>query len=139
MIVGGVDIPKKYDWFSQNYLLDQIGQSVDQIRTMDSKPVRSFREASYGSVDTLPLFLTLNPPLLNSQIKSPTPNKTPNPIRPTTSRSYATTTNPMAFFGSSVLGVGFGVSLIPQIQAAAYELGLIQDPNSPEEELRTTL
>ena len=139
MIVPGVDIPKMDDWFSQSTLLDVMQQTVESVPRSVSNPVISFRAASYGSVDSLPLYLTLNPPLINSQIKSPTPNKAPNPLRPTTSKSYATTTNPMAFFGTSVLGLGFGVSLIPQIQMAARELGLIEDPNSFEYRLENEI
>lgn len=139
MIVPGVDIPKRQDWFSQSFMLDKIQETVESVPRSLANPVISFRAASYGSVDSLPIYLTLNPPLINSQIKSPTPNKAPNPLRPTTSRTYATTTNPMAFFGTSVLGIGFGVSLIPQITLAAQGLGLIEDPNSPEYQLGQTL
>ncbi len=139
MIVPGVDIPKRHDWFSQSFMLDAIQETVESLPRSVSNPVISFRAASYGSVDSLPIYLTLNPPLINTQIKSPAPNKAPNPLRPTTSKTYATTTNPMAFFGTSVLGVGFGVSLIPQITLAAQALGLIDDPNSPESQLENTL
>lgn len=139
MIVPGVDIPEYNDWFSQSTMMDVIQETVESIPRSVSNPVISFRAASYGSVDSLPIYLTLNPPLINSQIKSPAPNKAPNPLRPTTSKSYATTTNPMAFFGTTLLGVGFGVSLIPQITLAARELGLIENPDTFEYELEHTV
>ena len=139
MIIKGVDIPRDDLWISQGLIQQAVAEIPSLINSEVSKPVRTFREASAASVDTLPIYLTINPPLLNSQIKSPTPNKAPNPLRPTTSRSYSTTTNPMAFFGTSVLGIGFGVSLIPQITDAAKELGLIEDRDSFEYELEHTV
>ena len=139
MIVPGVDIPKDDLWISQGVIQQTVAALPSLINSEIAKPVRTFREASAASVDTLPIYLTVNPPLLNSQIKSPTPNKVPNPLRPTTSRTYATTTNPMAFFGTSVLGIGFGVSLIPGITDTAKRLGLIEDMDSFEYELEHTV
>jgi hypothetical protein len=45
----------------------------------------------------------------------------------------------MFYFGSSLLTVGFGISLIPGLTEAAQALGIIEDPDSFESQMATTL
>tara|TARA_B110000438_G_scaffold300880_1_gene354336 strand:+ start:102 stop:506 length:405 start_codon:yes stop_codon:yes gene_type:complete len=133
MIIQGVDIPEDDMWFSFNVVMEVFSGDTAPSTPTKSKPVVNFREASSGSVRDLPIYLTLNPPLLNSQIQKPYPNQLRQPPR-----ARITTTNPMFAFGSSVLGIGFGVSLIPQLTMAARALGIIENPDSFEYEIENT-
>lgn len=68
-----------------------------------------------------------------------TPGKPVISIKPAKPAPFRTpATNPMFFFGSSILGFGFGVSLIPSVTMAATELGLIEDRDSWQYQMEST-
>jgi hypothetical protein len=137
MIVPGVDIDKKEIWFNRGPQIEILSQLNFPKPTSKPAPVYSATNPPPSRNDVpFEISILINPPLLNSQINAANPRTPPKPFGP---RPSTPVNNPMFYFGSSLLTVGFGISLIPGLTEAAQALGIIEDPDSFESQMATTL